>query len=308
MQRLIPLISILILFIPQESWSGELATDKILRELASREQACEPVTESSLVCYNGLQGCMTILGYYKRSCEYTDDFLDLKNFVRNNTNENEETHDMLEKLFGIESEFNEHDGKLEQALNTAKLWKKQANDLEKQARTKRLADLPLIQRVSLETGTANDIVTTLKLIQRYYEDQPLQERKDLQLVLKARGLYNSEIDGVWGRNTKIAFTIYIAPQTDVSSASSLDELFSEMKKGFIIDNLWTRENYEEELRQIWKTDSKARISSEISSNRMSQGGLPTITSDSMSEPFVKNMFVNGEMKTCIKVGTTWNCD
>ena len=89
MQRLIPLISILILFIPQQSWSGELATDKILRELASREQACEPVTESSLVCYNGLQGCMTILGYYKRSCEYTDDFLDLENFVRNNTNENE---------------------------------------------------------------------------------------------------------------------------------------------------------------------------------------------------------------------------
>jgi len=309
MQRLMPIISILILFIPKESWSSDPYKDPILLSLTKRGQPCEPVTESSLVCDFGTVGCMTVLGYYNQSCEFTDHFLDLENFVRNNTNENEETHDrLLWKLFNIENEFNEHDRKLEQALNTAKLWKMQANDLEKKARTKRVADMPLIQRVSLETGTANDIVTTLKLIQRYYEDQPLQERKDLQLVLKARGLYNSEIDGVWGRNTKIAFTVYIAPQTDVSTASSLEELFSEMKKGFIIDNLWTQENYAEELRQIWSTESKARISSEISPNRIPRITLPKTKNDSNSEPFVKNMIINGESTTCIKVGFRWDCD
>lgn len=256
MQRLMPVISILILFIPQESWSGDPYKDPILLSLTKRGQPCEPVTESSLVCNDGTS-CMTVLGYYKRSCEYADDFLDLENFVRNNTNENEETHDrLLWKLFNIENEFNEHDRKLEQALNTAKLWKKQANDLEKQARTKRLADMRLIQRVSLETGTPNDFVTTLKRIQEYYKAQPIQERKDIQLVLKARGLYHSEIDGVWGQNTQIAFLIYLAPKTDVSNASSVEELFIEMKKGFIIDNLWVREDYEQEVIDIYSDSRK----------------------------------------------------
>jgi len=262
MQRLMPVISILILFIPQESWSGDLATDKIFREMERREQACEPVTEASLVCYNGLHGCMTVLGYYKRSCEYNDDFLDLENFIRNTTKENEEARDrLLGQLSSIELEFDQQNWKLEEALNTAKLWKMQANDLEEKAvkaLTKSLTDMRLIQRISYETGTPNDFDTTLKRIQKYYKAQPLQERKEIQLVLKARGLYHSEIDGVWGKNTELAFLIYLAPKTDVSNARSVEELFIEMKKGFIIGNLWAREEYEQEVNYIY-SDSKKII-------------------------------------------------
>lgn len=166
----------------------------------------------------------------------------------------------------------------------------------------------LMQRISESTGVDGDIITTLQIIEVYFNSLPLIDRKEAQLVLKARGLYTSDIDGVWGQNTRIAFAIFLAPEAKASSASSLNELFEEIKKGFIVENLWTRENYEEELREIWNADSKSRINSNSTLNSRLNSDLVTTTSDSQNESFVKNMFVNGEMKTCIKVGNSWNCD
>ena len=165
----------------------------------------------------------------------------------------------------------------------------------------------LVARVSADTGIADDIVTTLQIVHGYFNSLKLQERKEIQLVMKARGLYSSNIDGAWGPNTQIAFALYLAPAAQTSTANNLDDLFKEIKKGFVIENLWTRENYESELQQIWRTD-RQNVITNSSPIRRQKITKPSSSNGASDEPFVKNMYVNGELQTCIKVGLTWDCN
>ena len=114
----------------------------------------------------------------------------------------------------------------------------------------------LIQRISADTGVDGDIITTLQIIEAYFNSLPLVDRKEVQLVLKARGLYSSSIDGVWGQQTRIAFAVYLSPIMEASLASSLKELFDEIKTGFVIENLWLREDYEQEVKSIYSSSRK----------------------------------------------------
>ena len=112
-----------------------------------------------------------------------------------------------------------------------------------------------MQRVSQNTGIENDIINTIMLIERKFNNLTLKERKELQLVLKYRGLYGSSVDGLWGKNTRIAFALYLAPM-NASSAPTVDDLFAEIKRGFLIERLWSNEEYEAEVRDIYSSSSK----------------------------------------------------
>jgi hypothetical protein len=268
-------------------------------------QECEPIGQ--ITRCSPLFGCeVDQYAPYKKQCEFDDGFRKIMRFIEAHKDAypNEDISELQMTMFEMSIAIDDYDRLVQSFLASEKVYDSYYRDyLELQA-----GKPNLIERISEETGVENDIISTLQIIEQYFKTLPDTKRREIQLVLKARGLYQSDIDGIWGRGTRIAFAVYLAPLMQASSADNLEDLISELKRGFVIENLWARENYEEELRHIWSTESKARISSEIRPNRIPSTTLPTTTNDSLSEPFVKNMLINGEMQTCIKVGNSWNCD
>ena len=128
-------------------------------------------------------------------------------------------------------------------------------------------------------------------------------------------MYRSELDGTWGQFTSAAFAFYLAPKMRATSARTPAEFFSEIKKGFLIDELWRRENLEKDLQEIWQTDARNKqeicriCSSGISSGSRSSSRSRSTSDDVSIEPLYGDyMYINNELKRCSKVGNSWECD
>ena len=178
-------------------------------------------------------------------------------------------------------------------------------------------NLNMVQIVSRNTGKEGDLNTTLQIVENEFKKLSNSQRLELQLVLKYRGMYFSELDGIWGKDTKLGFLIYLSNDTVKSRAKNPSELFKEVKSGFIIDNLWGREDFEKDLEkdleEILQIDAEYRqeicriCSSGISSGSSSSSSSRSNSDDDSYEPFFKQMYINNELKSCLKVGNTWDC-
>lgn len=173
----------------------------------------------------------------------------------------------------------------------------------------------LMQIVSSNTGVENDIIATLQVIKGDFNKLSKSERLELQLVLKARGMYQAELDGAWGKYSRIAFAMYLGPKLQLSSAKNTEELFNEIKKGFLIDELWEREDFEKDLQEIWQTDARNKqelcriCSSGINSGSRSSSSSRSTSDDVSIEPLYGQwMYINNELKRCSKVGNSLECD
>ncbi len=127
-------------------------------------------------------------------------------------------------------------------------------------------------------------------------------------------MYQAKLDGAWGKYSRIAFAMYLGPKLQLSSAKNPEELFKEIKKGFLIDELWKREDFEKDLQEIWQTDARNKqeickiCNSGFSSGSRSSSSSRSIADDDSFEPFFKQMYINNELKNCLKVGNSWECD
>ncbi len=103
-------------------------------------------------------------------------------------------------------------------------------------------------------------------------------------------------------------------QLSSSLAKNPSELFKEVKSGFVIDNLWGREDFEKDLEEIMQIDAEYRqeicriCSSGISSGSRSSSNSRSTSDDDSFEPFLKQMYINNELRNCLKVGNFWECD
>ena len=127
--------------------------------------------------------------------------------------------------------------------------------LEKEIR-KASTKQTFLEYVSKESGKEQDILSAILMIERDFKNLSLEKRKVLQLVLKARGMYHSSIDGAWGKSTRIAFATYLAPLMDQGNAQSTAELFREVLSGFYVPSLWLQEDYEQEIKKIYQSSQK----------------------------------------------------
>jgi len=188
--------------------------------------------------------------------------------------------------------------------------RKEISELKKQLKS----DLTMMEIVAQNVGQEEAFSTTHAIVYSEFIKLSKKERIELQLVLKARGMYRSELDGTWGQFTSAAFAFYLAPKMQATSARTPAEFFSEIKKGFLIDELWRRENFEKELQEIWQTDARNKqeicriCSSGISSGSRSSSRSRSTSDDDSYEPFFKQMYINNELKNCLKVGNTWDCN
>lgn len=174
--------------------------------------------------------------------------------------------------------------------------------------------MSMLQIISNNTGVENDINTALAVIQTAFNKLPRAERLEIQLVMHARGWYPYDIDGVWGPHSRVGFATYLIDDDINSRAQNPEELFKEIKSGFLIENLWRR--FEEE-RELQRASRKVAQSSTTCAASLSRSlGSPASRSLSSSgsssfndtyEPFYKQMYINNELKGCLKVGSTWDC-
>ena len=130
--------------------------------------------------------------------------------------------------------------------------RQEISELKKQLKS----DLTMMEIVAQKVGQEEAFSTTHAIVYSEFIKLSKKERIELQLVLKARGMYRSELDGTWGQFTSAAFAFYLAPKMKATSARTPAEFFSEIKKGFLIDELWRRENLEKDLQEIWQTDTR----------------------------------------------------
>lgn len=276
-------------------------------ELVDNNSVQECVPFKQLTRCSPLFGCEVIDNHsYKRQCEFDDGFWKIIRFIEANSEaySNEDIDEMTMTMFEMSLAVWD----LEQLVESVGFSEKVYDDYYRDYLELQAGKPNLIERISKKTGIEGDIITTLSIVEQHFNSLSKSERQEIQLVLKARGLYQSDIDGIWGRGTRIAFALYLAPAMEASSADNVYDLMSEVKRGFVIENLWTRENYEKELRQIWSTNSRANILSDIKPSRRAPRALSGSASDLSNGPFVKSMQINGELKICIKVGNSWDCD
>lgn len=166
----------------------------------------------------------------------------------------------------------------------------------------------ILEIASQATGVTNDLIAATEMIKPFFVSLPKRKRQEIQLLLKARGLYASDIDGIWGGQTALGLSMYLVPEFSATKARNPQELFSELSKGFMVENLWELENYNEQLKEILGSHFGSTTSSEVGTLKDSFGRAFDKNTEPQLKPFVKNMYVNGTLKTCIKVGNTWNCD
>lgn len=218
--------------------------------------------------------------------------------------EAEKTKDLYEKMLQLADE----------AIESVRQCEKEVSSLK----NKVSKDLNMVQIVSRSTGKEGDLNTTLQIVENEFKKLSNSQRLELQLVLKYRGMYFSELDGIWGKDTKLGFLIYLSNDTVKSRAKNPSELFKEVKSGFVIDNLWGREDFEKDLEkdleEIMQIDAEYRqeicriCSSGISSGSRSSSSSRSNSDDDSYEPFFKQMYINNELKNCLKVGNSWECD